>query len=255
MTGVNSLSFALAASDELYNRVHIIRTTFVPFNEWQGIESRDLNQYIQFGGVLGSDAFVSTDSCRAYTFTAVADNLQYSLENWKDGRYCEELADVYPEVSIMELVELTFDVLSRSFLDRAINDLPLVKEQQLLHDFLKRTEPHMFDCTKKAIDQIVSYLEIMNVVIKGRNGEYLYTQPGFRFGHVSMLIEDLERAVICSAMNMSEAEEFHAYLSRVVKEYIGRENTEVHSILVEQLDTCERQGIASTYASGVYGNK
>jgi len=53
LSGTDSLGFWLASGNELYDRVRMIHTTFIPYREYSrllGIDSID--EYIRCGGVL-----------------------------------------------------------------------------------------------------------------------------------------------------------------------------------------------------------
>lgn len=126
LSGTDSLGFEFASGDELYDRVRMIHTTYIPFREYSrllGIDSID--EYIRYGGTLrmgeidfddedlnAEDAsFRDDESTRRYIDTAISDNIQHSLECRMYGKYFGSLYQLY------EARELT------SAINRIIEDM------------------------------------------------------------------------------------------------------------------------------------
>lgn len=126
LSGTDSLGFWLARDNELYDRVRMIHTTFIPYREYSrllGIDSID--EYIRYGGTLRlgeidfddeelnmEDAsFHDDESTRRYIDTAISKNIQHSLECFEQGHYFRNLYDLY------EAGELT------SAINRIIEDM------------------------------------------------------------------------------------------------------------------------------------
>lgn len=110
MSGTDSLGFWFAEHDELYDRVLMIHTTFIPFREHArllGIHSID--EYIRYGGTLkagepSSDdpdiddeeaSFRDDESTRKYIDTAICKNIQHSLACCERGGHFRHLIDLY----------------------------------------------------------------------------------------------------------------------------------------------------------------
>ena len=110
MSGTDSLGFEFASENELYDRVRMIHTTYIPFREYSrllGIDSID--EYIRYGGTLrmgetdfddedlnAEDAsFRDDESTRRYIDTAICRNIQHSLRCYKYGKYFGHLYELY----------------------------------------------------------------------------------------------------------------------------------------------------------------
>ena len=52
MAGTDSLCFAKAAEDSLFDRVELIHTTYIPFREYNYLLGKSLDDYIVYGGTL-----------------------------------------------------------------------------------------------------------------------------------------------------------------------------------------------------------
>ena len=110
LSGTDSLGFWFAEDNELYDRVRMIHTTFIPYREYSrllGIESID--EYIRYGGTLrmgeidfddeelnAEDAsFRDDESTRRYIDTAICKNIQHSLACCENGNYFRHLFGLY----------------------------------------------------------------------------------------------------------------------------------------------------------------
>lgn len=126
LSGTDSLGFWLARDNELYDRVWMIHTTFIPYREYSrllGIDSVD--EYIRYGGTLRPGeidfddeelrtidaSFRDDESTRRYIDTAISKNIQHSLECFEYGHSFRQLYDLY------EAGELT------SAINRIIEDM------------------------------------------------------------------------------------------------------------------------------------
>lgn len=139
LSGTDSLGFWIARDYELYDRERTIHTTFIPFREYSrllGIDSID--EYIRYGGtlragelafddedVLASDAaFRDDENTRRYIDTAIAKNIQHSLECYEYGNHFYHLYPLYEKGeltgAINRIVEdmnhrFVLEVLTRDF--------------------------------------------------------------------------------------------------------------------------------------------
>lgn len=110
LSGTDSLGFWFAEGNELYDRVRMVHTTFIPYHEYSrllGIDSVD--EYIRYGGTLrmgetdfdnednySEDAsFRDDESTRKYIDTAISKNIQHSLSCYEFGRNFGHLQDLY----------------------------------------------------------------------------------------------------------------------------------------------------------------
>ncbi len=110
LSGTDSLGFWFAEGNELYDRVRMVHTTFIPYREYSrllGIDSID--EYIRYGGTLrageidfddeelrvGDASFRDDETTRKYIDTAICQNIQHSLECFKYGSYFRHLYDLY----------------------------------------------------------------------------------------------------------------------------------------------------------------
>lgn len=94
MSGTDSLGFAFARNRELFDRMHQIRTTYIPFSEYYRLKGKDLFEYMKYGGTLCKENyFYNEDSLEEYTNSAIIDNIMHTYKHWDKG---EHQIDFYP---------------------------------------------------------------------------------------------------------------------------------------------------------------
>lgn len=144
LSGTDSLGFAMANRDELYDRNVMIHTSFIPFREYArllGIDSVD--KYIEYGGTLkmenmGFDdpdsafddvSFRDDESTRKYIDTAISRNIQHSLKNDSFGEYFNQLRELYEKGELTNVINRIVQNMNHRFL------LSVVQEKFKSQDF------------------------------------------------------------------------------------------------------------------------
>ena len=110
LSGTDSLGFWFARDNELYDRVRMVHTTFIPYREYSRLlEIDSIDEYIRYGGTLrmgetdfddddltAEDAsFRDDESTRRYIDTAICKNIQHSLACFEHGHYFSHLRTLY----------------------------------------------------------------------------------------------------------------------------------------------------------------
>ena len=131
LSGKDSLGFWLARDNELYDRVRMIHTTFIPFREYSrllGIDSID--EYIRYGGllsqgeldfenedVIADDAsFRDDESTRKYVDTAISRNIQHSLACCRYGHKFGPLRELYEADELTSAINRIVEDMNHRFL-------------------------------------------------------------------------------------------------------------------------------------------
>lgn len=144
VSGTDSLGFAMANRDELYDRSITIHTSFIPFKEYSrllGINSID--KYIEYGGTLKMEnmsfddpdamfdevSFRDDESTRKYIDTAISRNIQHTLKNDHFGEYFNQLRELYDQGELTNVINRIVENLNHDFL------LRVVEEKFNSHDF------------------------------------------------------------------------------------------------------------------------
>jgi len=171
VSGTDSLGFAMANRDELYDRSVTIHTSFIPFREYSrllGIDSVD--RYIEYGGTLKMEnmsfddpdaafdevSFRDNESTRKYIDSAISRNIQHTLKNDRFGEYFNQLRELYDKGELTNVINRIVESMNHQFLIRVVrenfksHDLGSAKEL-LLHDYPAERAHVLYDVDEKAI--------------------------------------------------------------------------------------------------------
>ena len=131
LSGTDSLGFALSMDDELYDRAHLIHTTFIPFREYSRLLGiSDVDEYIRYGGILragelgfadeefadGEAAFRDDESTRRYIDTSIARNIQHSLSGYQAGGHFRHLIELYEAGELTNVINRLVEDMNHRFL-------------------------------------------------------------------------------------------------------------------------------------------
>lgn len=181
VSGTDSLGFAIANRDELYDRNVMIHTSFIPFREYArllGIQSVDT--YIEYGGTLKMEnmsfddpdyafddvSFRDDESTRKYIDTAISRNIQHTLKNDRYGEYFNQLRELYDKGELTNVINRIVESMSHRFLLRVVqedfksHDFGSAKEL-LLHEYPAETAQVLYDVDEKAIvDRLKALIDV-----------------------------------------------------------------------------------------------
>ena len=164
LSGTDSLGFLFSESEELYDRCVMLHTTLIPYREYERVLGiQGIDQYIRYGGtmVLGGKhyndkkTFESAESADEYVDSAIARNIQHSLEYYQHGDHFRHLIELYDKgeltSAINRVVEdinhrFTVDVLTRDFLsnDLGISASNMRRDRSRPNNILDRIDQKAF---------------------------------------------------------------------------------------------------------------
>lgn len=196
LSGTDSLGFAIAKEEQLYDRSILIHTTFISYKEFEEVLGlKGIDEYIRFGGTMSlsginynDSIFSSLKSTNEYIDTAIAKNIQHSLKLYQSGGHFRKLFDLYENGELTNVINRVVENINHSFaksvIERAFysHDLHL-SASNLLKD---RNRPidikkHMdFDIVTNTIMKILDILNKEEQTIDIDNDhmsqikEYLY---------------------------------------------------------------------------------
>ncbi|MBQ7049886.1 MAG: AAA family ATPase, partial [Firmicutes bacterium] len=154
VSGTDSLGFAMANRDELYDRSIMIHTSFIPFREYvRLLNIPSIDEYIEYGGTLKKEnmdfndseaaldevAFRDDESTRKYIDSAISRNIQHTLKNDHYGEYFNQLRELYEIGELTNVINQIVENMNHRFLLRVVqqkfksHDFGSAKEL-LLHD-------------------------------------------------------------------------------------------------------------------------
>lgn len=181
ISGTDSLSFAMANRDELYDRNIMIHTSFISFKEYAKLLAiHSIDTYIEYGGTLKIEnmdfndpdfmfedvSFRDNESTRKYIDTAISKNIQHALKNDNFGEYFNELRTLYNNNELTNIINRIVENMNHLFLLNVIeekfksHDLGSAKNL-LLHDApLERAYVLTSIDGEKVIDKLKTIIEI-----------------------------------------------------------------------------------------------
>lgn len=248
LTGTDTLSFALALRQELFDRAITIRTTFIPFREYSRLLDVDsIDQYIRYGGTLRksketSDSrsddketfalFRNRESTREYIESAVCRNIQRSLLGSKDKSQFAALRSLMEAGELIRVINEVMENMNLNFLLLTASSNPAFHELRIAvwnqRNDRSRAE-RAEGITKAQLAQIKEALVALDLIVEcpsettRQGGEavekVIFTQPGMRYCQVQMLLEDLLNGERFSVLSQMEKKEFR---ERILMEVRGR---------------------------------
>lgn len=181
VSGTDSLGFAMANRDELYDRSVTIHTSFIPFREYARLLNiRSVDSYIEYGGTLKMEnmsfddpdaafdevAFRDDESTRKYIDTAISRNIQHTLKNDHYGEYFNQLRELYEKGELTNVINRIVQHMNHHFVLRVVedefksHDFGSAKEL-LLHDLPAERATVLYDVNEKQIlERLKAIIEV-----------------------------------------------------------------------------------------------
>lgn len=181
VSGTDSLGFAMANRDELYDRSIMIHTSFIPFREYARLLNiRSIDRYIEYGGTLKMEnmtfddpdvtfdeaSFRDDESTRKYIDTSISRNIQHTLKNDHYGEYFNQLRELYDKGELTNVINRIVENMNHRFLLRVVqeefksHDLGSAREL-LLHDFPAERATVLYDIDEKeVVERLKSIIDV-----------------------------------------------------------------------------------------------
>jgi len=181
VSGTDSLGFAMANRDELYDRNVMIHTSFISFKEYSKLLNLcSVDKYIEYGGTLKMEnmnfddpdnnlddvSFRDDESTRKYIDTAISRNIQHTLKNDNFGAYFNQLRELYDKGELTNVINRIVENMNHDFLLKVVqdsfrsHDFGSAKEL-LLHDAPQNRANVLYDVNEeKIIERLKSIIEI-----------------------------------------------------------------------------------------------
>ena len=181
VSGTDSLGFAMANRDELYDRSVTIHTSFIPFREYARLLNiRSVDSYIEYGGTLKMEnmsfddpdaafdevACRDDESTRKYIDTAISRNIQHTLKNDHYGEYFNQLRELYEKGELTNVINRIVQHMNHRFVLRVVedefksHDFGSAKDL-LLHDLPAERATILYDVNEKQIlERLKAIIEV-----------------------------------------------------------------------------------------------
>ncbi len=235
-SGTDSLGIYQAEGGELLDRMHKISTTYIPYKEFNYLyEDKNLEDYIKYGGTLtNGNTFYNKDNIDLYTNSAIARNIEHSLEHTGRGGEFGILSVMYDADEFTSFINKIVELHNRTFLLKTIRKSFISHDMGSLKNFVEKgklpiTDPtplydeNFLPSVEKALEiknelsvtptpemmkQAKKYLQAIDVIISlPDTDEVIFTQPGIRYAQMEKQIELLMlHPVMKNTYNITERE-------------------------------------------------
>ena len=124
LSGADSLGFAFAREEQLYDRCIFLHTTFIPYREFEEVLGiHGISEYIRYGGTMSlgginynSDIpFQDSKHAEEYIDTAIAKNIQHSLKAYRYGGHFRLLLELYERGELTNVIKRVVENINHSF--------------------------------------------------------------------------------------------------------------------------------------------
>lgn len=267
LSGTDSLGFLFTSYNELYDRCIRLHTTHIPYREFEDILGiQGIDEYIRYGGTMSlggvhyneTSTFASKKSADEYVDSAIARNIQHSLECYDEQGHFRHLAELYERneltSAINRIVEdithrFTLEVLTRDFAsnDYRLSARNLRRDREHPTDILDRIDIPVFTERLRSLleirnkqeqsveikdvhrAEIKEYLDLLDLTsdieirslpaVNDVRMRTVIAQPGLRYAQADALIQSLLRDETFSDLSL---EERSVVTERILSEIKGR---------------------------------
>lgn len=268
LSGTDSLGFMFTEDEELYDRCIMSHTTFIPYREFENVlDIVGIDDFIRYGGTMSPGGkhyndnaviFATKKSTDEYVDSAIARNIQHSLQNYKYEGHFRSLRELYEKNeltnAINRIVEdmnhrFTMEVLTRDFQS---NDLRLSagnlrKDREKPTDILDRIDIRKVNETLKSLleikdkeersveiqdahrIEIKEYLDLLDLTIEiesrwmsdynRKETRTAFSQPGMRYSQAEALVKSLMQDEMFRQLSLEERDRV---TERIMEEIKGR---------------------------------
>ena len=267
LSGTDSLGFVFTKHEQLYDRCILLHTTFIPYREFESVLGiTGIDDYIRYGGTMSmggihyneTSSFASKKSADEYIDSAIAHNIQHSLQYYQNGGHFRHLYELYEQneltSAINRIVEdmnhrFTKEVLTKTFhsSDLSISARNLLRDRTNPVDLLQNIDEKtvtqfimslldILDKDEQTVEidhvhglEIKEYLLLLDLIMEvdlryipnSGSAEKItvISQPGMRYAQAEALVKSL---MLDEKFNALSALERKRITERILSEIKGR---------------------------------
>ena len=256
LTGTSSLSFWLSRDGELYDRVRLVHTTYMPYQEYSRLMGQTIDEYLLHGGFLKEFPFQDRESLNQYIDMAIGENMQFALEHSERGGEMYRLRELYHAGVLVRAIRTVLEELVKCNVRYALSK---ILDVEAIEPSNKQNEEVAVEITDIHRTQIENYLKGMDVIIKcpveqgdwklDIEDRYIFTQPGMCYFMSKVYIESLLEAETFSDISDVEREELKEQLLGTIQEQMLKD-----MVLLETVKTVRKphEVFKTQFENGVY---
>ena len=199
LTGDDSLVLYITSNGELYGKMHMLHTTYISYEEYHYLLVQDRDDYLMHGGTLTPERdFYSQEQSQEYVNTAIAENIQHSLDSLgRNGEYGilatfrhnDELTTFFNKIIELYNRQFLANIINEKFESAGIAKIN-ISFREVIMNTLHSTEIMSEKTIDKTIYEAKKYLQALDVVSSiPDSDEVIFTQPGLRYSYCVAQIE------------------------------------------------------------------
>lgn len=267
LSGTDSLGFIFTKDEQLYDRCILLHTTFIPYREFETVLGiKGIDEYIRYGGTMSmgginyneTSSFASKKSASEYIDSAIARNIQHSLQYYQDGGHFRHLYELFKKGELTSAINRVVEDINHQFTKEVLTktfesgDL-IISARNLLHD---RTKPvdllqnidsesvtdiyrallEILNKEEQTVEiddthayQIMEYLTLLDLIMKVdlihlpnvnlREEITIISQPGMRYAQADALVSSMLQDEKFNALSIVERSRI---VDRILSEIKGR---------------------------------
>lgn len=266
LSGTDSLGFIFTEDEQLYDRCIMLHTTLIPYREFDRVLGvHGIDEYIRYGGTMSiggvqynEPTFATEKSTGEYVDSAIARNIQHSLQYYQYGSHFRSLYTLYEKNeltgAINRIIEdinhaFTLEVLTRRFrsndlrlsaanlrrdrvlpsdiLDQVDTEAITEKLRELLE--IRNREEQSVEITDTHRREIKEYLDLLDLTFdipvvhmtdfNQADSHTVITQPGMRYAQAQALIS---RLILDDTFRGYDLTQRNRAVDRILSEVKGR---------------------------------
>ena len=267
LSGTDSLGFAFSKEEQLYDRCIMLHTTFIPYREFEEVLGiKGIDEYIRYGGTMSlgginyneDTTFSNSKTAQEYIDTAIAKNIQHSLNMYQYGGHFRQLLDLYERGELTNVINRVVENINHSFTRSVVektfksHDISVTASNMLrdrenpinikehmdldavtsgimqMLDILNKEEQSI-DIEDTHMVQIKEYLALLDLImeidleslpeVNQKSKVTVITQPGMRYAQANAIVENILLDAKFQELSIQERQRI---LERLLNEIRGR---------------------------------
>lgn len=257
LTGTSSLSFWLSRDHELYDRVRLVHTTYMPYQEYSRLMGNgSMQEYLRNGGFTKELPFADRETLNQYIDTAVGENMQFALEHSERGREMFKLRELYNAGELVRAIRHVVEEYVRNNVKHALSN---VLDVEVIEKGIDQSEEFDVKITEIHRSRIENYLKGLDVIVKcpvekgdlerEKEDRYIFTQPGMSYLMSKVYVESLLESKTFANLQEDEKECLKEQLLKTIQEHLLKD-----MVLLETSKTLGRpyEVFKTQFKNGVY---
>ena len=257
LTGTSSLSFWLSGNHELYDRVRLVHTTYMPYQEYSELMvNGTIEEYLLHGGFLKEFPFRNEKTLHQYIDTAIGENMQFALEHAEREAAMYKLRELYNSGVLVRAIRSAMEELVKCNVRYALSN---VLDVEAIEQSIKQKEEVAVEITDIHRTQIEDYLKRMDVIVKcpakgedmecEKEDRYIFTQPSISYHMSKLYVETLLETEQFSSVSDTEKESLREQFMESIQNQLLKD-----MILLETMKTIGKpyDVYKTQFKNGVY---